>query len=172
MALCYHYLAVWKARTQIRTLENHANLLGYLANWPLYFPENVFSRPLSDQLRPCSSFLEKNARTGPYKKKQKKNSYAMCTVDYQSTTCVGTWDSSHHPFAPLCWRALNLYFHFQVIELSEQTEKSCGSDCTIRSGWTLHWMCIFVQIYIYSALFPLGFICKSVFFYSVILLRI
>ena len=63
------------------------------------------------------------------KKKQLRYVYRRLSMNYVR----GHMGSSHHPLAPLCWRALNLYFHFQVIELSEQTVKSCGSDCTIRS---------------------------------------
>ena len=48
-----HYLAVRKAmvsvHVQTRTFENHAILLAYLANWPLYTPENGFQGAIKRQ---------------------------------------------------------------------------------------------------------------------------
>ena len=64
--------------TQTRTFENHANLLPYLSNWPLYT-----WRKHQDGLFPCMHLLlEKYARAGSISK------HGTCTVDC-TTTCMG-----------------------------------------------------------------------------------
>ena len=45
-------------RTQTHTFENHANLLTYLAKWPLYFPENGFQGTIKCQGSPFLVFAQ------------------------------------------------------------------------------------------------------------------
>ena len=45
-------------RTQTRTFKNYANLLDYLANWPLYTPENGFQGTIKHQGGPFLGFAQ------------------------------------------------------------------------------------------------------------------
>ena len=98
--------------TQTHTFENHANLLNYLANWPLYTSEHVFQGTIKCQPGPflqallkhslCLLFEKKTARMGSY------YNIATCTDDY-ATMCPGTvmihlWSikSSLPSLYPLC----------------------------------------------------------------------
>ena len=50
--------ASYGERKQTRTFENHANLLAYLTNWPLYTPENGFRDVIKRQGGPFLSFAQ------------------------------------------------------------------------------------------------------------------
>ena len=57
--------------TQTRVFENHANLLAYLVNWPLFTPENGFQGAVECQGFALLKFslcllFENTARTGSY----------------------------------------------------------------------------------------------------------
>ena len=79
----------YSERTQTHTFENHANLLAYLANWPLFTLENGFQGTIKCQGGPFlgfAHFFSELIETGLLL----KHSYVTCIVDYRSTTWVDT----------------------------------------------------------------------------------
>ena len=48
----------YSERTQACTFENHANLLTYMANWPLFTPENGFQGAIKHQGGPFLGFAQ------------------------------------------------------------------------------------------------------------------
>ena len=60
-------------RTQTHTFENHANLLNYLANWPLYTSENVFQGTIKCQHGPFLQALLKPSLCLLFEKKNCQN---------------------------------------------------------------------------------------------------
>ena len=70
--------------TQTRTFENHANLLAYLPNWPLYTPENGFLSAIKHKCAPFLGFGQVYSALTLWKKTQNglllKHGYVYCRL--------------------------------------------------------------------------------------------